>query len=340
MPVTLLVVQGPYVGQQIQVGAGQTFRIGRTDRSEYAFPNDTYLSGAHLEVACDEQECRIRDLGSSNGTFVNGVKIDLAAVQEGDQVSAGETVFLVQMAGQEQAAAAPTPAVEPPDGAQLPVAERTARMFAPGFEPKAEEQLAPLTPEGRRALHILTHHGAPLFTVVDAACDGKAQELVQSSRLRSQALFEGETADPPATHTPTLVELGQAGSQGVGKEVQAFLETLLRSGWGRNWGIFCTSPSPFEAVLEHFRSFLLVRTREQRPLYFRFYDPRVLRAFLPTCEPQELSALFGPVTSYLVESERPDMMLAFSCGAEGLITSRVLLAEQSMLAQAGASQSA
>lgn len=337
MAVTLLIVRGPYVGQQIQVGAGQTFRIGRTERSEHAFPNDTYLSGAHFEVSCDERECRIRDLGSSNGTFVNGAQIDLAAVQEGDQVSAGETVFLVQAEGEGQPAAAPAPALAPSANAPAPAAERTARMFAPGFEPKAQEQPAPLSAEQKRALQILTRQASPLFAVLDAAREGRVQDLLQSSRLRYQPLFDGETADQVAPHMPALVELGQGGASGVGTEAQVFLEALLRSGWGRGWGIFCTSASSLEEIVGHFRSFILVRTQEQRPLYFRFYDARVLRAFLPTCEPQELSAIFGPIASYLVESDRPDTMLAFSPGADGLITARVSLSEPSVQALAGSS---
>jgi hypothetical protein len=40
---TLLVVRGPYVGRQIQVSAGKIVRIGRTNRSDQAFPDDTYL---------------------------------------------------------------------------------------------------------------------------------------------------------------------------------------------------------------------------------------------------------------------------------------------------------
>jgi hypothetical protein len=337
MAVTLLIVRGPYVGQQIQVGAGQTFRIGRTERSEHAFPNDTYLSGAHFEVSCDERECRIRDLGSSNGTFVNGAQIDLAAVQEGDQVSAGETVFLVQAEGESQPAATPAPALAPSANAPAPAAERTARMFAPGFEPKAQEQPAPLSAEQKRALQILTRQASPLFAVLDAAREGRVQDLLQSSRLRYQPLFDGETADQVAPHMPALVELGQGGASGVGTEAQAFLEALLRSGWGRGWGIFCTSASSLEEIVGHFRSFILVRTKEQRPLYFRFYDARVLRAFLPTCEPQELSAIFGPIASYLVESDRPDTMLAFSPGADGLITARVSLSEPAVQALAGSS---
>jgi len=336
MSVTLLVIQGPYVGRQIRVGAGQVFRVGRTDRSEHPFPNDTYLSGAHFEVGCDEQGCRIRDLGSSNGTYVNGAKIDLVAVQEGDQIAAGETIFLVQPADQAQITVQPETEMPGPDAPQVSPVASTARMYAPGFEPEPQEPSAPLTDERKRALHILTHHGAALFAVIDAGREGiLAASLLPSSSLRNQRLFAGETTGP--AHIPILVELGQAGSAVVGAETQAFLETLLRSGWGKSCGIFCTSQSPFDDLLDHFRSFLLMNTAEQPPLYFRFYDPRVLRAFLPTCEPQELRAIFGPVASYLVESERSDMMLAFSPGADRLITAQVSLAEPSVRMQAHAS---
>ena len=278
-------------------------------------------------------------MGSSNGTFINGAKVELAAVQEGDQIAAGETVFLVQPAGQEQATPAPpAPESEAPSATvQFPSVERTARLYAPGFEPGPQDQPARLSNERKRALHILTHHGTALFAVIDAACEGMAAELLQPSGLRRQPLFEGGEADPSAAHVPILVELGQASSSGVGTDTYIFLEALLRSGWGKSWGIFCTSALPFEELLGHFRSFVLMRTPDQLPLYFRFYDPRVLRALLPTCEPQELRAIFGPVTSYLVESERSDMMLAFSPGSDRLITAQVSLAEPATQMQAHAS---
>ena len=168
--------------------------------------------------------------------------------------------------------------------------------------------------------------------MVDAAREGVAAELLQPSRLRYQQLFEGQVPDPSAAHIPVLVELGQASALGVGTDTQTFLENLLRSGWGKSWGIFCTSLSTFEDLLGHFRSFLLMRTGNPHFLY----DPRVLRAFLPTCEPQELRAIFGPVASYVMESERPDMMLAFSPGTDRLITAQVSLAEPAVRVQAQA----
>jgi pSer/pThr/pTyr-binding forkhead associated (FHA) protein len=337
MVVELLVVRGPYAGQQIQVGAGQVVRIGRTDRSNYALANDTYLSGAHFEIGCDERECRIRDLGSSNGTFVNGAKIvEQAVVQEGDQIAAGETIFLVQAAREERPGVSPAPLVVPTGVAPAAVApvaaEKTARMYAVGFEPPPREEPAPLSAERKRVEQVLTHQAAPLYAVLDLARDPGVLSLLQSSShpspLRYQPLFEGEIADRLATHAPVLVDLGH------GAGAQTFLEAALRNGWGQSWGIWLTSASPFEDVLAHLRGFLFIRTQDQQPLYFRLYDPRVLRAFLPACEPQELSAVFGPVVSYLAESDRPDGLLAFSRGSTGLITTQISLAEQPIKAQA------
>jgi hypothetical protein len=332
MSVTLFIAAGPYAGQQIQVGAGQTVSIGRTERSNYAFPGDTYLSGAHFEIGCDEQECRIRDLGSSNGTFLNGGRIESAVVRDGDQIAAGESIWLAQLVCADADQVTDPEPVVASVVVQLPSPERTARMFAPGFQPKSPEQPVLLTDERKRVHDILRRQAAPLFAVVDAALDASVLPLLQSSKLSCQPLFEGEAGGPSAKHAPFLIALGQADSSS--EPTRSFLEALLHAGWGRSWAIFLTSTSPFDQLFAHFRNFLLVRTSDQRPLHFRFYDPRVLRALLPTCEPLELSVIFGPIVSYLIESERPDMMLAFSRGAEGLTTTMVSLVEQSFHAQA------
>jgi hypothetical protein len=52
---------------------------------------------------------------------------------------------------------------------------------------------------------------------------------------------------------------------------------------------------------------------------FRFYDPRVLRIFLPTCNAQEVFQFFGPVVnSYLAENDDANILLQFSKGEQGL----------------------
>jgi hypothetical protein len=42
-------------------------------------------------------------------------------------------------------------------------------------------------------------------------------------------------------------------------------------------------------------------------VYFRYYDPRVLRRFLPTCSPRQEEEIFGDIGTFLVEGERGDV---------------------------------
>ena len=56
----------------------------------------------------------------------------------------------------------------------------------------------------------------------------------------------------------------------------------------------------------------MAKSRSGRILIFRYYDPRVLRVYLPTCRLDELQTVFGPVTSYLVESENGDGLIEFA----------------------------
>ena len=53
-------------------------------------------------------------------------------------------------------------------------------------------------------------------------------------------------------------------------------------------------------VRRHFRKYLMVEAEgDDSRLYFRFYDPRVLRVFLPTCPPESKQAFFGDVERFL-----------------------------------------
>ena len=331
MSLTLVIVGGAYAGQQIQVSDGQIFRIGRTEKSDFAIPSDTYLSGAHFEVACDQNEGRIRDLGSANGTFVNGLRIEQASLREGDHIAAGETLFVVQGAS---VAAAPEARLVPPS-AQVP-SNRTERMKAPDFQPAPRQAGARLSAEHKRVFDILTSQTSPLFGLLDLARDGGVTRSLQSMKLRWQPVFEHGQSIQPFSHAPCLIEFGQVNDASRQAEIQSFLEEILHLGWGKRWGVFFTSHSSLDDVTTHFYNFLLVRGKDPQTFHLRFYDPRILRAFLPACEPQEVEVVFGPIVSYLLESERPDLMLVFSRGGEGLSATSVSLAGQPLHKPAGA----
>jgi len=51
-------------------------------------------------------------------------------------------------------------------------------------------------------------------------------------------------------------------------------------------------------------------------MIFRWYDPRVLRVYLPTCTASELRTVFGPVERYLVDRADGDGLIEFSLGSQ------------------------
>jgi hypothetical protein len=60
-------------------------------------------------------------------------------------------------------------------------------------------------------------------------------------------------------------------------------------------------------------------------LAFRYYDPRVLNAYLPTCTPQELKAVFGPLQAVIAETGDGQSLRAFEFGGATLHSREVKL---------------
>jgi len=76
------------------------------------------------------------------------------------------------------------------------------------------------------------------------------------------------------------------------------LEWLRANASKEGWGIFVASKADLATLRHHFRHFLKVQAPDGRVWFFRFYDPRVLRPFLPACLESELETFFGPVLAY------------------------------------------
>lgn len=81
--------------------------------------------------------------------------------------------------------------------------------------------------------------------------------------------------------------------------------------WGENTGFLFATDAPLAKVRTHLRRFLMVRAPGGESVYFRFYDPRVLRAFLPVCTPEEVRAFFGPMVEIACEDTDPSCLLRF-----------------------------
>lgn len=94
MGLTLIVLNGPGKGRVFELEGGQPEVIGRAGPKLRLA--DTETSRRHAEVRFEKDTWIIRDLGSTNGTFVNGRKLTgLTELEEGDQILVGRVLLVV-----------------------------------------------------------------------------------------------------------------------------------------------------------------------------------------------------------------------------------------------------
>src|SRR5437762_726559 len=132
MHLTLEVVNGSDSGRSVTVLPGTVLKVGRTSSAGFAISGDTFMSGVHFELECSESECLVRDLGSSNGTHVNGVRVTQAVLHDAEEISAGSTRFRVRLEPGLDAAEAPAAAQpkEPADTSKLnPVQQQVLKIL-------------------------------------------------------------------------------------------------------------------------------------------------------------------------------------------------------------------
>ncbi len=110
LQVRLDVVAGPNRGQTFTFDGHQTFLVGRSQRAHLRLAGgDPYFSRIHFMVEINPPCCRVYDMGSTNGTRVNGNRVQSADLHHGDVVEAGDTVLQVSFLGDWGARAGRTP---------------------------------------------------------------------------------------------------------------------------------------------------------------------------------------------------------------------------------------
>jgi pSer/pThr/pTyr-binding forkhead associated (FHA) protein len=281
------------------VGPGQPVRVGRTSRSDFVIASDTFLSGTHFSVEVAGNTALLRDLRSVNGVYLNGVRVQDAELHPGDQIQGGSSQFLVEFEEADTGSALTPQAGE--------VAEdgpgHTQRIPLPLEDPSG------LTPLQSRVVEFLSAQNAPLFALLDAAQDERVLDLLRRGGQEFDGLYEGKSAEELANFAPYLAHLAPDCK---------LLRHLVLGGWDKNWAVYLTSAQPLAEVRKHFRRFLMVDTESGKKLYFRFYDPRVLRSFLPRFTPEQTAEFFGPVQSYLVPGEDPSAGWRYTLGEQGV----------------------
>ncbi|MDD4267835.1 MAG: FHA domain-containing protein [Pirellulales bacterium] len=294
MRVILEVVSGPGQGRKVPLRAGQRLQVGRTEFADLTLAGDGHMSSLHFALETSIDGCQVEDLGSSNGTLLNGQPVTTpASVYNGDRIRAGQSEFVVHVEGLQRqtivVAEAGAPAAlrgaAPPPGTITYSVEignsRFATLRGTTGQAPPHQLAALLTAE------------FPLYLVLDPGRIGQPppEELSppeylfnwypeESRRLFSQVILSG--ADP----------------------VDLF--SWIEKAWGKD-GLVCL-------FSRQDRRELLAHLRLTAGAYAR---PTILAPLLQLAAPEGAEALLAGVDAVLIEGAAPDEWLLI--GRESLL---------------------
>lgn len=209
--IVITVVRGPYKGREFFFTT-DVVTVGKAPQNDIPLPDET-VSRRHLEILREPKGYLLKDLGSMNGTFLDGAEIREAFLRTGSLVTVGETRFRFRAIQRRMRA-------EPFEGSELDGLIGTAPGMRRAFA--LAHALAPLDVTvqivgepgtGRRSLARVMHRLSALraapFTVVDCSGETPARLEKQLFQERTGALvrLEGGTVVlyepwelPPALH--------------------------------------------------------------------------------------------------------------------------------------------
>jgi hypothetical protein len=258
------------------------------------------MSGVHFALETDSSGCCLRDLGSTNGTQLNGTPVtDRVALHNGDKIQAGETVFSVDIEGDAPRQAAPlaaAPAMTASGPAVLP--RTSARPKASYTIEKCISELtlccgdtAEIQPVD---LAVLLSQAAPLHVIVDL---NKLDEPPRSAAF--EYLLDWLPQESRTRFSPVIV----SPSDEIG------VHALLGSAWGRDAAIGVFSAADKAA--------LLARLRAAGGMFVR---PSILAPQLAAAGPPLIEQLLANIDALLMEGPSSAQWRLFGkSGLEGML---------------------
>lgn len=153
--------------------------------------------------------------------------------------------------------------------------------------------------------------------IVDAARDPRIFWLLREYHLERYCLYSGPLPAELEAAAPYLIQL-----ECEDEDTRHF----LRKAWSNSWGVFIKCAAHANALRRHLRGFLVARDADGKRMLFRYYDPRVLRIYLPSCVEKELESFFGPIECFWTEGKAAYNMLEFRL-SRGTLMQRTLSLE-------------
>src|SRR4051812_6992327 len=282
-------ISGKYQGGEFPLRPHREIVIGRSSDLDMVLVEDM-VSRKHAKIVTDERTVSIQDLGSTNGTFVNGEKVRKVELKDGDRILIGTSIIkLVALDGQTSTAMSET---EARSKMQVTANKRpAAKSMSGSIEeiplPDLLQLLSTSRKSGVVALRsdwgtgrIYLRKGQIYFATIDESFDVGPRKAMYRMLTWTQGFFELEPPDERA----------------VLEEIQDSTEGLLMEGMRQ---------------LDEFREL----QPKLPPLTAKVSVPRPLLPRLRELKPEELdivqAALSGdPVQTLLDASRQTDLEAA------------------------------
>jgi predicted component of type VI protein secretion system len=246
-------------------------RCGRGSEATWHIGSDPGLAPVHFTVRHYASKYYLIRVTDA-ALLLNAQEVDQTPLVSGDRIQAGQSVFLVRVTGQHGDGRAPA--------APVAAARGTAASVRSSLDTRQDQ----------------------IYALIDAARKPANVVLLRESGDSHASLYSGSAAQELVNVAPYLVHL--RGDSPV-------LEALVEEGWNDAWGYCIVSSSSFDELRIHLRKFLMVTLDDGREAYFRFYDPRVLRAFLPVSTPEQASRFFEKIEEVLCPGEAEFSVTSF-----------------------------
>ena len=147
-----------------------------------------------------------------------------------------------------------------------------------------------------------------IWMILDGARTIEIFRMLLACHLEYACLYSGQLSPELEIAAPYLVQLDHGY-----RDTHQFIQQA----WGNSWGVFLRSDTSLKKLRRHLREFLIVRDERGNRLAFRYYDPRVLRVYLPTCTTSELRTVFGPIECFFMEADGAEELIEFCSGTSG-----------------------
>lgn len=139
MRITLCVIAGPHQGTEFTFNRHDTFLVGRSRHAHFQLrEKDRYFSRIHFMMEVNPPHCRLIDIGSRNGTYVNGARVLSGLLKDGDKIRAGHTMLRLNVLADSAEEAA---AIRHHPDAAAPFAPTSVQGVLPQFPGYATEQV-------------------------------------------------------------------------------------------------------------------------------------------------------------------------------------------------------